>query len=267
MTLDIAATISELPGGGINASGEFFEFYYALDGGAEVPTRTTNGAPPNYSVSSLDVSSTNSLVVGFNFNINGADDGWEISSFTVTSTLLPIELSSYTAYITNNDIQLNWQTASEFNNSHFTIEHSTSGRDFQPIGEVKGAGTTLGEQHYSFIHKTPTPGKNYYRLRQTDFDGQEEIHKTIVVEFRGETSSPTVFPTVVNEELSVKWSNKDDISEGAIIRISDYSGRQVFMQEINSPEERFDVSFLSQGMYFVNISDGQFSHIQKIVKE
>ena len=138
LTLDIAAAISELPGGGINAGSEFFEFYYALDGAAEVPTTTTSGAPPNYSVSSLDVSSANSIVVGFNFNINGAGDGWAISSFTVTSTLLPIELSSYTTYITNNDIELNWQTASELNNSHFTIDHTPTGRNFQPIGQVKG---------------------------------------------------------------------------------------------------------------------------------
>jgi len=73
-----------------NGSSEFFEYFYTLDSGSDVVTSVplsgdTAGTAVDYSVINLDVSTANTLTVGFNFDVNGAGDGYEIDSFTVTS--------------------------------------------------------------------------------------------------------------------------------------------------------------------------------------
>ncbi|MGB2087456.1 MAG: beta strand repeat-containing protein, partial [Psychroflexus salarius] len=72
------------------ANDDNFEYFYILDGGSRVSTNvgaSNNGDAVNYSVTNLDVSSNSTLVVGFEFSENGAGDGYETSSFTVTGTL------------------------------------------------------------------------------------------------------------------------------------------------------------------------------------
>lgn len=66
---------------------------------------------------------------------------------------------------------IEWQTSSEQNNSHFTISHSTSGKQFSPIGTIAGAGNSSELIQYRFIHAFPHPGINYYKLHSTDYDG------------------------------------------------------------------------------------------------
>ncbi|UAM98463.1 T9SS type A sorting domain-containing protein [Polaribacter litorisediminis] len=90
-TLDIAAFAVTLSDAVQNGSTEFFKYYYILDDGPPVETAIvlsgdTDGTPVNYAITNLDVSSATSLVVGFSFNCNGANDGYAISSFTVTET-------------------------------------------------------------------------------------------------------------------------------------------------------------------------------------
>ncbi|MGK0413615.1 MAG: hypothetical protein ACJA1B_001823, partial [Polaribacter sp.] len=90
-TLDISGLGVTLSDAVQNGSTEFFKYYYILDDGSPVETAIvlsgdTDGTPVNYAITNLDVSSATSLVVGFSFNCNGANDGYAISSFTVTET-------------------------------------------------------------------------------------------------------------------------------------------------------------------------------------
>ena len=77
---------------------------------------------------------------------------------------------------------LTWQTAIEYANRGFHIEHSTNGNDFQRIDWVEGIGTTFTVQSYRYIHDEPVTGLNYYRLLQEDLDGtwKYSVVKTIL---------------------------------------------------------------------------------------
>ena len=68
------------------------------------------------------------------------------------------------------------------NNDYFTIEKSEDGIYFEAIGEESGAGTTFNESRYSFTDEAPTDGLNYYRLIQTDFDGDSETFPVLSVD-------------------------------------------------------------------------------------
>jgi hypothetical protein len=96
---------------------------------------------------------------------------------------LPIQLVSFTATKVGEYVQLKWITASEINNDYFTIERSTDGENFQEIQFEKGAGNSNQVLTYMRYDESPKKGYNYYRLKQTDFDGREERFNVEVVKF------------------------------------------------------------------------------------
>jgi hypothetical protein len=97
------------------------------------------------------------------------------------SSLLPVELTSFTATYTNDAVLLNWETASEVNNDRFEVLRSTDGVNFTQIGTVAGNGTTSQPQAYSLLDRDVKPGLYYYRLRQVDFDGISELSRIVSV--------------------------------------------------------------------------------------
>ncbi|WP_345115499.1 T9SS type A sorting domain-containing protein [Hymenobacter algoricola] len=106
----------------------------------------------------------------------------QLSSFTV----LPVELSVFTAKAAGTNAQLSWSTASEKNNDHFTVERSFSGTEFTSIGTVKGHGTSTQAHTYSFTDAgigTTHTGTIYYRLQQVDTDGTTASSPVRVVRF------------------------------------------------------------------------------------
>ncbi len=117
------------------------------------------------------------------------------SPFTFGSTDLasglPIELVDFSGEPKPYGVVLSWTTASEVNNDYFTVYHSASGANFESIGTVKGHGTTNATNNYTLTDLKPAIGKNYYQLKQTDFDGKS-------------TSGEVISVTVVNLDPLVK---------------------------------------------------------------
>jgi len=106
-------------------------------------------------------------------------DRFTVGTTNLTTTPLPVELISFTAVYEKPAAVLSWETASELNNDHFTVERSASGIHFEDIATIRGAGTSSEAHQYSYIDLAPFPDKTYYRLRQTDTDGTV-AHSSIV---------------------------------------------------------------------------------------
>lgn len=87
---------------------------------------------------------------------------------------LPITLLSFTGEASGRSTLLKWQTASETDNSHFTISRSKNLEDWEDLGRVNGSGSSQTMTSYSFVDQTPPTGTSYYRLKQTGFDESEE---------------------------------------------------------------------------------------------
>ena len=94
---------------------------------------------------------------------------------------VPVELASFSAQLADNDVILNWTTASELNNQGFEIEHSLDNENFSKIGFVPGFGTTSEMKTYSFRISDVASGVQYFRLRQFDFDGTSTIYNSVEV--------------------------------------------------------------------------------------
>jgi len=100
----------------------------------------------------------------------------------VNPSTLPVELLSFDAAPQGTNVHLEWCTAVEINNSHFEIQRSPDGVNFQVIGIVGGHGTTEEIRHYNFVDYSPLE-VGYYRMKQVDYDGRFEYFSILFVSF------------------------------------------------------------------------------------
>jgi len=99
-----------------------------------------------------------------------------------SENFIPVELTSFIASISNNQILLNWITASELNNRGFEIQQSFDNESFTRIDFVAGSGSTTEQRNYNYTVKNAPAGLQYYRLKQIDFDGSYEYSPVIEID-------------------------------------------------------------------------------------
>lgn len=89
----------------------------------------------------------------------------------IDTTIVPVELVSFAGSIIDGKVQLEWNTATELNNLGFEIQKSNDKENWINIGFVEGRGTSSEKNYYNFQDNNIVSTKNYYRLKQIDFDG------------------------------------------------------------------------------------------------
>ncbi len=183
-----------------------------------------------------------------------------VDDFTFTSTPLPIELISFKSLIEIKSTLLNWITASETNNSHFNIERSADARNFESIGEIKGAGNSSKEISYAFTDERPLPGINYYRIKQTDFDGQYSYSEIRSVRHKG-ISNVSITPRTTDGRVDIITE-----LENYSIAIYNASGQEVKKMTGMSLDQSISLETLHAGVYFVKINSRSESETVRIVK-
>ena len=154
---------------------------------------------------------------------------------------------------------LTWETASEINNSHFVVEQSADGVVFSELTIVSGVGTTNQSSLYSVDARRST-NKNYYRLKQFDFDGTATISNVIYLE--SNKVGVNIFPNpvsqgnqfVINSDENMNaWEVRN--SMGAIIQKQEnIQAQSAVIRDVKEP-----------GLYFVGVSIGSQRIIRKLV--
>lgn len=99
---------------------------------------------------------------------------------------LPIQLAGFDAICGNNSIEITWSTYTEQNNAYFTIERSKDALIWETVTTMPGAGNSNALLNYSFIDQMQPTG-TYYRLTQTDFNGQSVTFSPIFVNCNGDS--------------------------------------------------------------------------------
>jgi hypothetical protein len=103
-----------------------------------------------------------------------------------TGLVLPVELESFSGQAERDRVLLQWTTASETNNTGFTIQRSAY-PDFgswTDLGFTPGYGTTTLRHSYTFTDDITGFTENpalYYRLKQTDADGKYENSRILKI--------------------------------------------------------------------------------------
>ena len=196
----------------------------------------------------------------------------------VTTGGIPVELTSFTATVTRNSVSLNWQTATELNNSRFEIERkqvgspqsSVGNQEWNVIAFVPGFGTTTEPKSYSFADENLSAGKYQYRLKQIDFDGTFEysnaieVEITTLTEFSLEQNYPNPFnPTTLitfglQEKSIVSLKVFNLIGEEVALLLNEEKAAGVHTLTFNSES-------LPSGVYFYKLQAGSFTQTKKMI--
>lgn len=188
-------------------------------------------------------------------------------------TPLPVELSRFEGKATQSGISLEWETASEINNSHFEVERSADGSAFEKIGSVAGHGNSVATIEYSYLDKHPNPGTNYYRLRQIDFDGKYEYSNVVAVTAPEATQAlqVQVAPNpCVNGDCQLRIATAA-AGQPVRVQLKDLTGRVVFEQSLQNDGEPLQLTQeqLQQlrGVFILSAVAGQEVVRQRVVLE
>ena len=178
---------------------------------------------------------------------------------------LPVELVDFQGNVNDNQIQLNWETASELNNSGFEIHKSNNGKDWETIDFAVGQGTTIETSTYQYEDLSPLIGANYYRLKQIDFDGAFEYSKVIVVEYNIDDNNIRIFPNPSNAIINLQIDNP--ANQRLQIKILDNLGRIIKDSEIIEGENNWqqEMEIKEKGIYTIAIQIGNEIFYKRIV--
>jgi hypothetical protein len=174
---------------------------------------------------------------------------------TTGNAPLPIELLSFAADCDNGRIRLSWETATEVNNDYFTIQRSLDLVSYTDIAVVSGTGNSNAINGYDAYDNEPLLGKTtYYRLMQTDFNGEFETFAPVSVSCSSDLNDViTLYPNPAATMLNVAM-NVESEDTGAIniynelgqlvkfLKVQSYAGSNNFTM---------DVSELPNGQYYV----------------
>lgn len=176
-----------------------------------------------------------------------------------SGTMIPVELTSFTASTMGNNVLLNWSTATEVNNKGFEVQRKLTGENFISVGFVEGKGTTTEVQDYMFSDSRLAVGNYIYRLKQIDFDGTSKFSSEVEVEvgLPAEFSLAQNYPNPFNPTTTINFSLAQDAS--VTLRIFDILGQEVHSfisseMKAGYHSQVFDASKLSSGIYFYQLS-------------
>ncbi len=199
-------------------------------------------------------------------------------SFNLTNKniALPIELISFDAKLKDNNVMINWATASEVNNDYFTVERSSDGKNFEALFTKRGAGNSTIKREYEANDPSPLEGYSYYRLKQTDFDGKFSYSAVETIKNKGGNDpdkgpieitslSPNPFSDEFKIDFIMKQKNQVEIN------MISMKGEIVFKQNILTEDGYNSFTFtdskgLSPGSYFVSILFKDQKVTRKVVK-
>ena len=95
---------------------------------------------------------------------------------------LPVELTALRGHhVPALGNVISWTTEREVLSDRFEVEAGRDGVDFRLVGTVEAAGTTASRQDYEFVDPAPAAGITYYRLRQVDLDGTDDLSQAVAV--------------------------------------------------------------------------------------
>jgi len=210
----------------------------------------TSGDFSQLGVSANSVANTDQVTFSNRSLLNGY---YTIGTSDIINSPLPIELIRFTAKgINDQQVQLNWQTDTEINNDFFTIERSINGVNWVEIGEIVGAGNSSSLLSYESTDINPSLGVSYYRLKQTDFDGEYSYsHIESVNVKNSRNSNIEIFPNPTINQITIV-GDLNELKEITIYNILGQNVTSLTKQiENNGNELRIDLSQLNPGIYYV----------------
>jgi len=251
-SVDISANSCNPVGGssGPNDNTDVLASNTGLQGNAGIGGFVYQVCLENVATFTLDVENS-AVNTNFTSTLNG---------FSIMGQALPVTILTFEITKKSSSSVLTFSTATETNNDYFTIERSVDGRQYEVIGEIKGAGNTTEEKRYEYADENPVTGINYYRIKQTDYDGRYSYSEIRSVRHKG-ISNVSITPRTTEGRLDINTELED-----YTIAIYNAAGQEVKKMTGMSLDQSISLETLHAGVYFVKINSRSESETVRIVK-
>lgn len=211
----------------------------------------------------------------------GVNGGYPYLRTNPTDITLPVELSSFTGLVTQDDnIRLNWITQSETGVSGYYIYRAVSDQlsDAILISALIPATNSSVESSYSFTDRELTAqGSYYYWLQNLDLDGRDAFHGPVLVSFQPNTDPlpeiPVVtgitrlYPNPFNPTLYISYVLKD-VSD---VDVSVFNIKGQLLKNWHVPNQKagnsrlqWDAPELPGGVYLLQFTAGKTREMRRV---
>lgn len=217
-------------------------------------------------------------------HLNGTQTGSGVDAITaVRSTLtsfsdfliaygnapLPVDWLGVSVAPLHDAMKVKWQTSQEINNDYFDVEHSLDNVNYSTVGRVEGTGISNVVQDYSFIHRNPLLGVNYYRIKQVDFDGAFDHSKVVAASWGSDMENTLrieyIFTDATQQTAVVCYLPEHQFN----VEIFDISGNLIYTAQQTADGYFTTIDFssaeLKSGLYIFTVSGVGESVRQKFV--
>jgi outer membrane protein assembly factor BamB len=213
--------------------------------------------------------------VGAGEFIAGSRDGKIIAFSGGRDGVVPVEMTLFTASVNGNEVTLNWSTATELNNSGFSVERRSENGTYESIVFIEGKGTTSEPSSYSYIDAGLPYGTYFYRLLQIDYDGTSTYSKEVEAEvglpmsYSLEQNYPNPFNPATTIKYAVPFEGRvqikiyNSIGEEIAVLVNKIHTPGTYQAEWNGRNNQ-NISVPS-GVYIYRIETDRFSNSKKML--
>jgi hypothetical protein len=229
------------------------------------------GNDPLTDLQNICSNNSNCLTFEFNATTTISREGWDADILIVNGSgclPLPATLTSFEGKPYNNYNLIEWTTASEINNDYFILESSYDGKNFKKLSIVNGSGNSNSNKYYNYIHYDPND-LTYYRLKQIDFDGKDDLSKVIAISSKKVDVSIHPNPSTDNLFFRLSESVEGTYTVLYASMMGDIHKEQIKITKGKSSYQVNDFVKLSAGIYFVQILNEKSEVIKqhKVIKQ
>jgi hypothetical protein len=263
ITVSSGAIVGELCFGVFKSTnaedGSSLQITYTNATGPSSISLPTGGGTSNWTYRCVTLSFSASPIT-VTFTNTSTSNQFRLDDIGLTNTVLPVEFSNFNVSKNKNTSSLSFATASETNNNFFSVERSADGTSFDAIGEIKGAGNSNTTLDYEFTDKKPFAGVNYYRIKQTDYDGK--FSYTDIKSVRHNTfGNLSITPRTTEGRLQITTDAED-----YTLDVYNVAGQQVKSYQSLSLDQSISIDELTAGLYYIKVNVGGQVETTKIVK-
>ena len=159
---------------------------------------------------------------------------------------------------------LKWTTMQEVDVDKFYVERSKDGIHFSTIAVTNSSGNSDRISEYSYTDEAPVNGINFYRIRQTDRNGQVSFTEVRTLEFDRLKGIVSMSPNPAKDYVDIKiWGNKESLK----LKLINASGQVLKSFIMKEESYRLPLSSLVAGVYYLKISGATISGVEKLIVE
>ncbi|HBX51916.1 MAG: hypothetical protein A2275_12200 [Bacteroidetes bacterium RIFOXYA12_FULL_35_11] len=184
---------------------------------------------------------------------------------------LPINLVSFTTVCDKNKVLLQWTTSSEINNDYFTLEKSPDLYFWQVIATISGAGNSSSQNNYIWTDEEPYNGIAYYRLKQTDYNGDFTYSAVVSTDCETKVTGADFYNLIIfnnpyEDDIVITFQGEEGLPYS--IFLIDQLGRKLYnkISYVSDVYERISISknSLSTGIYNIVLLNETNIHTKQI---